>query len=71
MRPDEHGPTGGATHRVFGGRYRLIEPIGRGGMSVVWGAHDEVLRRPVAVKLLAPEHGDEGMLRARRRRLRC
>jgi len=42
--------------QILGGRYRLDEPIGRGGMSVVWRATDEVLRRPVAVKILARDY---------------
>jgi serine/threonine-protein kinase len=39
--------------RLLGGRYRLEDQIGTGGMSAVWRATDEVLRRPVAVKVLA------------------
>jgi serine/threonine-protein kinase len=34
-------------------RYRLIDRIGAGGMSVIWRARDEVLDRLVAVKVLA------------------
>jgi eukaryotic-like serine/threonine-protein kinase len=46
------------TVRVLGRRYRLIEPLGKGGMSVVWRAHDEVLDRQVAVKVLAADGVD-------------
>jgi hypothetical protein len=38
-------------------RYQLIEPVGSGGMSVVWLAVDKVLARQVAVKLLTPSLG--------------
>lgn len=36
-------------------RYRLIDQIGAGGMSVIWRSRDEVLDRVVALKVLAPE----------------
>ncbi|MEO3778115.1 protein kinase [Micromonospora sp. B11E3] len=40
--------------RLLARRYRLIDQIGTGGMSVIWRARDEVLDRVVALKVLAP-----------------
>jgi len=49
----------------LGGRYRVGPLIGRGGMAEVFDAYDEALERPVAVKRLRPEFGDDADLRRR------
>ncbi len=53
--------------RTLGGRYRLLQRIGVGGMSEVWRGHDTVLDRAVAVKILSPDKAGDPATRERLR----
>ena len=57
-----------AARPVINGRYELHRRIARGGMADVFLAKDQLLDRPVAVKVLFPQHASEPTFVARFRR---
>jgi eukaryotic-like serine/threonine-protein kinase len=50
---------------LLGGRYEIVSPVGKGGMSRVYKAYDRVLSEPVAIKVLRAELAWEAEMRQR------
>ncbi len=49
---------------ILGGRYRLLDQVGLGGMARVYLAHDEKLQRDVAIKILREDWIDQTPFRS-------
>ncbi|HEX2192783.1 MAG TPA: Stk1 family PASTA domain-containing Ser/Thr kinase [Acidimicrobiales bacterium] len=56
------------TERVLSGRYKVVRHLARGGMAEVYLAHDQLLDRRVAVKVLFPELAEDASFVERFRR---
>ncbi|GAA0488947.1 Stk1 family PASTA domain-containing Ser/Thr kinase [Microbacterium aurantiacum] len=54
-----------ADPRVLSGRYRIDEPIGRGGMASVYRGYDLTLGREVAIKILDRDLAGDNAFRTR------
>ncbi len=63
--PDASDPDFLSLQEALVGRYSLEREVGRGGMGIVYLAHEVALDRPVALKLLPPEYAAQPALRER------
>ena len=65
LRPHTSDPGFLTLQQALLGRYSLERELGRGGMGIVYLAHEVALDRPVALKLLPPAQAAQPALRER------
>lgn len=61
-RPRQTSPEQQLVGQILNGRYRLLELVGKGGMSVVYKAEDMVMGSVVAVKMLLPQIAEDQLM---------
>ena len=47
------------------GRYRVVGRLGKGAMAIVYRAYDDVMERPVAIKVMMADLQDDPEMSAR------
>ena len=68
--PGHHGPVVYAPGRVFAGRYKIVDLVGKGAMGVVLKAVDQQTKRTVALKLSQGDANDSQLMSRFRREVK-
>ncbi len=65
MEPLSAGEPSSFGHKRLKGRYEIGAILGHGSLGTTYRAHDRLLERPVAVKVLADRYADDAVFRER------
>ena len=57
MEPEQPAPRRKLPRSI--GRYRIIDRLGKGAMGVVYSAHDSLMERSVAIKIMMTDIEDD------------